>query len=255
MALTLRRPAMAGAAAPIFDPRCVRLLGVIQITSSARDASAVMLPFALRVARDIEQRLLDVAGTSERLMLRRFLQARRGAKGPLVLLTPRTMIANAAADRLVVAGDEPILRECATRLLNGSRGRESRVVLSRHIPVTVRLEPLLEGGAPVGAMLRIEPVAAADSSQTLPRVTGYRSGWESLTATELSVIDLVVRGLTNRQAAERLFLSHHTVGFHLRSVFAKLGLTSRVELARVATEHDATGDRGAPRLLAGSAGR
>jgi DNA-binding CsgD family transcriptional regulator len=39
--------------------------------------------------------------------------------------------------------------------------------------------------------------------------------------------------MTNKQAATRLFVSHHTVDAHLRHIFAKLGLNSRVELARV----------------------
>lgn len=58
------------------------------------------------------------------------------------------------------------------------------------------------------------------------------SGWDSLTDTESSVARLVAQGLTNRQAAKRMFLSSHTVGFHLRQIFRKLGVRSRIELAR-----------------------
>ncbi len=39
-------------------------------------------------------------------------------------------------------------------------------------------------------------------------------------------------GGTNRQVAERLFLSPHTVNTHLRNAFVKLGVRSRLELAR-----------------------
>jgi DNA-binding CsgD family transcriptional regulator len=46
--------------------------------------------------------------------------------------------------------------------------------------------------------------------------------------------------MTNREVAERLFVSTHTVSTHLRHVFAKLGISSRVELARIAAEHDVT---------------
>lgn len=60
-----------------------------------------------------------------------------------------------------------------------------------------------------------------------------QSAWAGLTESELAVIRLVARGLTNREVAERLFVSPHTVGQHLRHVFAKLGITSRVELARL----------------------
>ena len=49
-------------------------------------------------------------------------------------------------------------------------------------------------------------------------------------------MDLVAQGLSNRQVAGRMFLSSHTVAFHLRHVFWKLDVTSRVQLARLAAE-------------------
>jgi DNA-binding CsgD family transcriptional regulator/tetratricopeptide (TPR) repeat protein len=63
------------------------------------------------------------------------------------------------------------------------------------------------------------------------------SGWDSLTDTERDVAARVAQGLTNRQVAEQMFISSHTVSFHLRQVFRKLGITSRVDLARLAAEH------------------
>ena len=41
-------------------------------------------------------------------------------------------------------------------------------------------------------------------------------GWDSLTDTERTITDLVAQGLSNRQVASRVFLSTHTVAFHLR---------------------------------------
>jgi DNA-binding CsgD family transcriptional regulator len=58
------------------------------------------------------------------------------------------------------------------------------------------------------------------------------TGWAAITGSELAVARLVAEGLTNREVAERLFVSPHTVNSHLRHVFAKLGINSRVELAR-----------------------
>ncbi|WP_447034985.1 ATP-binding protein [Streptomyces sp. DSM 118878] len=58
------------------------------------------------------------------------------------------------------------------------------------------------------------------------------SGWASLTDTERRVADLVAQGLTNRQVATQMFLSSHTVGFHLRQIYRKLRLRSRIDLAR-----------------------
>jgi DNA-binding CsgD family transcriptional regulator len=63
-------------------------------------------------------------------------------------------------------------------------------------------------------------------------------GWGALTASELSVARLVAEGLTNREVAERLFVSPHTVNSHLRHVFTKVGINSRVELARLANDNE-----------------
>jgi DNA-binding CsgD family transcriptional regulator len=71
-------------------------------------------------------------------------------------------------------------------------------------------------------------------------------GWDSLTETERRVTDLVVQGLSNREVASRIFLSTHTVAFHLRHVFWKLGVSSRVQLARMAAEEAAGSQRQPP---------
>lgn len=68
------------------------------------------------------------------------------------------------------------------------------------------------------------------------------TGWDSLTSTEEQVTGLVALGLTNRQVAAEMFISTHTVAFHLRQVFRKLAIRSRVELARLAVEHERTPD-------------
>jgi DNA-binding CsgD family transcriptional regulator len=64
------------------------------------------------------------------------------------------------------------------------------------------------------------------------------NGWAALTTAELTVARLIAEGLTNREVAERLFVSPHTVSSHLRHVFSKLGITSRVELARVVRDYE-----------------
>jgi len=59
-------------------------------------------------------------------------------------------------------------------------------------------------------------------------------GWTSLTPTERDVVRLVVEGLTNNDVAARLFVSPRTVQTHLTHIYAKLGVTSRVQLAQEA---------------------
>jgi DNA-binding CsgD family transcriptional regulator len=60
-------------------------------------------------------------------------------------------------------------------------------------------------------------------------------GWDSLTPTELEVVRLVAKGLTNLQIGQRLFVTRGTVKTHLAHVFTKLGVSTRAELASEAT--------------------
>jgi DNA-binding NarL/FixJ family response regulator len=54
----------------------------------------------------------------------------------------------------------------------------------------------------------------------------------SLTAREREIAELVANGRTNREVAEQLVLSNKTIEAHLRNIYAKLGVRSRVELTR-----------------------
>jgi DNA-binding CsgD family transcriptional regulator len=80
-----------------------------------------------------------------------------------------------------------------------------------------------------------------------PRNSGRpRSGIASLTDTEYCVAKLVAQGFTNVQTANQLFLSQHTVAFHLRKIFRKIGVVSRVQLARTWSSIDTTAESANP---------
>jgi DNA-binding CsgD family transcriptional regulator len=65
-----------------------------------------------------------------------------------------------------------------------------------------------------------------------------KTGWDSLTDSELTVIDLIADGATNRDVAARLHLSPHTVKTHVHNAFAKLRITSRAQLAHLMHRSD-----------------
>jgi DNA-binding CsgD family transcriptional regulator len=79
----------------------------------------------------------------------------------------------------------------------------------------------------LGARLWLERAAAE-----LAR-TGHRETGSSFTSTELQVAQLVADGRTNREVAEALFMSVHTVEAHLTRIYRSVGVRSRTELARV----------------------
>ena len=81
-------------------------------------------------------------------------------------------------------------------------------------------------------------VGAPSLVQSLIRLSGRRESTsddplvEPLTAREMEVIQLMAQGLANKQIALSLGISEHTVKFHLSSLYAKLGISSRTEAVK-----------------------
>ncbi|WP_405593272.1 AAA family ATPase [Streptomyces sp. NBC_01092] len=85
--------------------------------------------------------------------------------------------------------------------------------------------------------------AGARRSKWSTAATRPESGWASLTAAERRVALLIADGHSNRSAAGELGVSVNTVGTHLRMVFSKLGVQSRVQLANAVNRDETTATR------------
>jgi DNA-binding CsgD family transcriptional regulator len=88
-----------------------------------------------------------------------------------------------------------------------------------------------EDDAGVGDPTDRRPLAAAPAGAREP------DPWATLTASELRIAGFVAKGLINRDIAQQLFVSPHTVDAHLKHIYTKLGIHSRVELTVLAMQH------------------
>lgn len=112
------------------------------------------------------------------------------------------------------------------QLAYGERLRRARATSISKAPLTAALTTFQQLGSQAWADRARKELRAAGWQVTQ---ADDRQGIE-LTAQEREVAELAASGLTNKQIAERLFISHRTVGAHLYQVFPKLGITSRVAL-------------------------
>jgi DNA-binding CsgD family transcriptional regulator len=146
----------------------------------------------------------------------------------------REDIEQAAA--ILAAGPRPLALAAALDDLGGARladGDRSGAVDAFDRVLRICLEAGAVRDA-ARARKRLRDLGIRRRVQSLDRP---RLGWESLTAAELQVARLAGAGYTNRGIADRLFVSPHTVNTHLRHVFEKLDVRSRVDLARIVQSH------------------
>jgi DNA-binding NarL/FixJ family response regulator len=180
--------------------------------------------------------------------------ARRGDEqaGALDLGLPTAMarraraalhLANGEAARAVQAAEESVLaatevgalleaaysRSLLGRALTDAQGERSRAVAAlkqaEHDLDTYGSERMRNEARrelrKLGA--RVEVRGPASSAE---------AGLDALSKRELEIAELITDRLTNPQIAEKLFLSKKTVESHVRNLFVKLGVSSRVEVAR-----------------------
>ncbi|MFF4346221.1 LuxR C-terminal-related transcriptional regulator [Streptomyces sp. NPDC001530] len=195
-----------------LDPADLLILVRAALDSGLRDVASSMVAFAERRARH-NQPFAVLQATA--LHARGLLEA-----------APKTLMG--AAERYGTA--RPLLRasavEDAGRLVAGAEDASARAHFEQALDIYEACGAHRESRRARSRLRRlgIKPAAASSASD---------AGWRGLTPSELGVVRLVAHGATNREAAERLFLSPHTINTHVRHAFEKLGIRSRVQLARL----------------------
>jgi DNA-binding NarL/FixJ family response regulator len=143
--------------------------------------------------------------------------------------------------------------ERAVRLTAAARQQRCVLGLAASPPVRKRTERQL---AAAGAALGAENLKNAfddGAGLSLDEAVAYAQrgrgehasaahGWASLSPVERQVAERASQGLNNPGIARELFISRNTVKAHLSHAYAKLGVTNRIELARLAARHSRDGD-------------
>ncbi|HXO08494.1 MAG TPA: helix-turn-helix transcriptional regulator, partial [Solirubrobacteraceae bacterium] len=207
-----------------YPSRLPMLVGVA-LRAGARDHATV----AAQAATEIARRNPDLPSATG---------AALHARG---LLTGDAASLRAAVDTFA-AGERPLATAAAREDLGLALDR-----IDARTEAVGQLEAAYQTYVRAGARRDIARVRASLRSLGVRKrqvVSGRpERGWESLTRSERRVVDLVARGLTNREAAGELFLSPDTINAHLKHAFTKLSIRSRVELARLAAEQDREHER------------
>ena len=199
-------------------------------------------PALVRVALGCQdlQRARHVAAATQRLaMLNSGVTCwQASARQASALLEGAVPAAVSAAETFAACGRPlaaAMARADAARLLMAHD--DSAAAAMRDTAVAEFVAVGADGAATRLAKVPLAPPVTGQPARPRRRpATRPKFGWDSLTAAELRVVALAARGATNKEIAERLWLSPYTVDTHLRHSFAKLGLRSRVALARVVAE-------------------
>jgi DNA-binding CsgD family transcriptional regulator len=136
----------------------------------------------------------------------------------------------------------------AARLLGAAESLREATGYSRWAPAGGELAPVLVAVKTALGQEAFDRASSEGRALTLREAIAYGrrgrgrnnrslSGWDSLTPTELQVVSLVAKHLSNSEIAGQLFVSTVTVKSHLTRVFAKLGVADRHQLAGIATAH------------------
>jgi DNA-binding CsgD family transcriptional regulator len=180
----------------------------------------------------------------DRALFEEFMRTRDKCRGALVALNGRLMIMNASAGELLNPAERPRLWKVGKDAIAQGSPQIRELCLGHGKSVMASHRPVVRDGTAIGVIVQFSvpdnspaPLAVGEGVSRPP------AGWADLTRTERQVAQVVATGLTNREAGRRVFMSPHTVDAHLRHIFRKLDINSRVELARIVGEQEAAARR------------
>ncbi len=180
---------------------------------------------------------------TERVRLHPYLTARMLACSPA--LAPLAAIAIQHHERLDGSGYPSGLAGAGIslegRVLAAADFYQARIEPRPHRPACTGDDAAAQLRAEVQAGRMDGEAAAAVLSVAGHRVSRRRTGVAGLTAREVEVLRLLARGLSNKEIAERLFISSKTAGLHLENIYAKTGATNRALASLFAASHGLIG--------------
>jgi DNA-binding NarL/FixJ family response regulator len=163
----------------------------------------------------------------------------RQERPDLVLLDIRMPVMDGIAAAQELAGEFPVLMLSYSEdehLVTGAiragavgylvHGRFEGDELARAIRDAVAGETVI---SPAVASIVFDAVRRAPSGPAEDSDEGLADGTASLTAREREIMNLLAKGLSNKEISEQLFITHKTVKNHLHTVYGKLGVSSRAE--------------------------
>ena len=195
------------------------------------------IPHALWVTMDLVEAAVRTGRHAEaRAHLHAIRQAGIAALSPRLALLTGAAAAIAAPQpeslelfrqALAIPGsDRWAFEHARVQLSYGERLRRAQATAQARSPLTAALQAFERLGATPWITRTASELRA--TGQAKPRHRDY--GSKPLTPQELTIVKLAASGLTNKEIAERLYLSHRTVGGHLHQAFPKLGITTRAAL-------------------------
>lgn len=156
---------LACAGAPIHHPTTGKVLGVVDLTCWSVDANQMMVAAASRIARRIEEALLEHTGRRELALLHDYLATCHRNRGPVVAISNDLVMLNDAARQLIDPRDQVTLLGMATvALANGKPSQFTCQLPTGGVSARVHCKPSWSDATVIGGVVQVQLLAALTTS-------------------------------------------------------------------------------------------